>query len=105
MQPLALLPPSVALSVDGVAIADSTLTLLRRTTSDWREKAEGSGIPELTSFAQGIRLDEAAVSAAVSQEWSNGPVGGAVNRLKTIKRQMYGRAGFTLLRARVLHAG
>jgi transposase len=36
--------------------------------------------------------------------WSNGPVEGHVNRLKTIKRQMYGRAGFVLLRARVLNA-
>ena len=42
--------------------------------------------------------------AAVTQEWSNGPVEGHVNRLKTIKRQMYGRAGFVLLRARVLNA-
>jgi transposase len=44
------------------------------------------------------------VRAAVTQEWSNGPVEGHVNRLKTIKRQMYGRAGFVLLRARVLNA-
>jgi transposase len=40
----------------------------------------------------------------VTQKWSNGPVEGHVNRLKTIKRQMYGRAGFVLLRARVLNA-
>src|SRR5262249_41237358 len=40
---------------------------------------------------------------AVTQAWSNGPVEGHVNRLKTIKRQMYGRAGFVLLRARVLN--
>ena len=46
----------------------------------------------------------AAVQAAVTQRWSNGPVEGHVNRLKTIKRQMYGRAGFVLLRARVLNA-
>jgi transposase len=51
----------------------------------------------------GIRRDEAAVQAAVTQTWSNGPVEGHVNRLKTIKRQMYGRAGFVLLRARVLN--
>jgi transposase len=42
------------------------------------------------------------VQAAVNGRWSNGPVEGHVNRLKTIKRQMYGRAGFVLLRARVV---
>ena len=53
---------------------------------------------------QGVRQDEGAVSAAITEKWSNGPVEGAVNRLKTIKRQMYGRAGFGLLRRRVLQA-
>jgi len=43
--------------------------------------------------------------ARTTQPWSNGPVEGQVNRLKTIKRQMYGRAGLALLRARVLHVG
>lgn len=89
--------------------AEELAAMLRKQSpmslKDWLEKAEGSAIPEVTNFAKGIRLDEAAVSAAISQPWSNGPVEGAVNRLKTIKRQMYGRAGFTLLRARVLHAG
>ena len=51
-----------------------------------------------------IEDDEAAVNAAINTPWSNGPVEGHVNRLKTIKRQMYGRAGMPLLRARVLHA-
>ena len=50
------------------------------------------------------RREEAAVQAAVTQRWSDGPMEGHVNRLKTIKRQMYGRAGFVLLRARVLNA-
>jgi transposase len=92
-----------------LARAEELAAMLRKQSplslEDWLEKAEGSAIPEVTNFAKGIRLDEAAVSAAISQRWSNGPVEGAVNRLKTIKRQMYGRAGFTLLRARVLHAG
>ena len=43
-----------------------------------------------------------AVEAAVTERWSNGPVEGQVNRLKTIKRQMYGRAGVELLRARLI---
>ena len=48
-------------------------------------------------FAQSLRQDEAAVAAALDEKWSNGPVEGQVNRLKAIKRQMYGRAGFQLL--------
>jgi transposase len=94
---------------EALARAEELAAMLRKQSSlslkEWLQKAEGSAIPEVTSFAQGIRLDEAAVAAAITLEWSNGPVEGAVNRLKTIKRQMYGRAGFTLLRARVLHAG
>jgi transposase len=73
--------------------------------AEWLTKAEGSGCAELRGFAAGLRLDEAAVAAALAESWSNGPVEGQVNRLKTIKRQMYGRAGFELLRARVRHAG
>ena len=91
------------------ARAEELAAMLRKQSAlslkDWLAKAEGSAIPEVANFAQGIRQDEAAVAAAITLEWSNGPVEGAVNRLKTIKRQMYGRAGFTLLRARVLHAG
>jgi transposase len=94
---------------EALARAEELAAMLRKQLSlsleDWLQKAEGSAIPEVANFAKGIRLDEAAVSAAITLEWSNGPVEGAVNRLKTIKRQMYGRAGFTLLRARVLHAG
>ena len=55
-------------------------------------------------FAAGVRQDESAVTAALTEAWSNGPVEGQVNRLKMIKRQMYGRAGFKLLRVRVLRA-
>jgi transposase len=63
----------------------------------------GSPCPEIHNFAEGIRRDESAVNAAIMTQWSNGPVEGHVNRLKTIKRQMYGRAGFTLLKARVVN--
>jgi transposase len=51
-----------------------------------------------------LRRDRAAVEAALAQAWSNGQTEGQVNRLKPIKRQMYGRARFDLLRQRVLHA-
>ncbi len=59
----------------------------------------------LRGFATGIiNNDIAAVRVALSQPGSNGPVEGQVNRLKMLKRQMYGRAKFDLLRSRVLHA-
>jgi transposase len=47
--------------------------------------------------------DEAPVRAAMTYDWSNGQVEGNVNRLKMIKRMMFGRAGFAMLKARVLH--
>jgi transposase len=77
----------------------------RTSLAEWLSKAEGSGCADLQGFASGLRLDEAAVAAALTEKWSNGPVEGAVNRLKLIKRSMYGRAGWKLLRARVRHAG
>jgi hypothetical protein len=57
---------------------------------------------QIRQFAKNLRRDWDAVLQAVSQPWSNGQVEGQVNRLKMIKRQMYGRANFDLLRARVL---
>jgi transposase len=68
----------------------------------WMMRAENSGIDSLARFAAGLKKDLDAVLAAVETCWSNGQVEGQINRLKTLKRQMYGRAGFTLLRARVL---
>ena len=53
-------------------------------------------------FSYGLKKDFNAVIAAVETSWSNGQTEGQINRLKAIKRQMYGRAGFHLLRARVL---
>ena len=66
---------------------------------------ENAIVPEIRRFAQNLRQDWAAVSEAIRQPWSNGQVEGQVNRLKLIKRQMYGRANFDLLRQRVLHTG
>lgn len=88
-------------------LADEFTALIRKqstgTLKDWLSRAEVSPCPEVRHFAEGIRRDEAAVNAAVRTRWSNGPVEGHVNRLKTIKRQMYGRAGFALLKARVVN--
>ncbi|MCS3926141.1 transposase [Bradyrhizobium elkanii] len=65
----------------------------------WIEDASNS---ELAALAGGIARDIAAVRAAIKQPWSTSPVEGHINRLKTMKRQMYGRSGFALLRNRVL---
>ena len=68
----------------------------------WRLSLEQSGLKELQSFSTGLMKDEEAVRAAMTYGWSNGQVEGNVNRLKMIKRMMFGRAGFALLRALVL---
>jgi transposase len=70
----------------------------------WLQQAKHSGLAELKSFAQGIGRDYAGVRTAFSSPYSNGQVEGQVNRLKVIKRQMFGRATFDLLRLRVLQA-
>jgi transposase len=70
----------------------------------WLEGVLASPWRELKRFAQGLRQDYAAVKAAVTWPYSNGPTEGHVNRLKLFKRQMYGRAQLDLLRQRVLHA-
>lgn len=70
----------------------------------WISQVMDSRIPELKSFADSLNQDKQAVMAALKYEWSNGRVEGQVNRLKLIKRQMYGRAKLDLLKARVLKA-
>jgi transposase len=67
----------------------------------WRDAAPRS---PLANFAKHLCRDEEAVLAALQQPWSNGPVEGHVHRLKLIKRSMYGRANFDLLRLRVVNA-
>jgi transposase len=68
----------------------------------WMTKAEEAGIAVIRTFVRQLKRDMAAVENAVEQVWSNGPVEGHINRLKNLKRQMYGRAKFELLRARTL---
>jgi transposase len=72
----------------------------------WTQLAEEpSTLEEIRRFARTLRQDWSAVVEAVKQPWSQGQVEGQINRLKLVKRQMYGRANFDLLRQRVLHAG
>ena len=67
----------------------------------WLEESSTSTIPEFQRFAQGLKQDLDAVLAAFRLPWSQGQVEGQVNRLKTLKRQMYGRAGPLLLQRRL----
>lgn len=69
---------------------------------EWLHDCQTSDIAELRNFATYIERDNAAVRAGLTERWSNGQTEGQITRLKLIKRQMYGRAGFTLLRRRVL---
>ena len=68
----------------------------------WLEKSLHSGLTALQTFAEGIKQDYNAVVASLRLPWSNGQTEGQVTKLKLIKRQMYGRANFDLLRRRVL---
>lgn len=69
---------------------------------EWITTVRCYDLPYLHSFTRGLDKDTAAVTAGLTQPYSNGPTEGHVNRIKMIKRQMYGRAGLDLLRKRVL---
>jgi transposase len=69
----------------------------------WLERVDADNQPELHTFTAGIRHDLAAVTAGLSLPYSSGTTEGNINRLKAIKRQMYGRASLDLLGKRVIH--
>jgi transposase len=115
-----LIADPAALRLDCIRPFQSAITLVVRTTlaqeftrivrerssnkfNEWLRAATQSKLKEFESFARGLSEDYGAVKNALRYEWSNGQLEGQVNRLKTIKRQMYGRAKFDLLKARVLH--
>lgn len=68
---------------------------------EWVREAEREAPTPRFAFAQGLCLDLHAVTAGLTQPWGSGIVEGHVNRIKTIKRAMYGRASFRLLRTRI----
>lgn len=70
---------------------------------EWLDKVEASHLQAFQSFVTGVQQDKEAVRAGLTFSWSNGPVEGHVNRLKSIKRSMYGQAELPLLKLRVLH--
>lgn len=69
----------------------------------WITAASNDDLPSLSSFARNLDNDLAAVTAGLTTSWNSGPVEGNVNRIKMLKRQMFGRANLDLLRVRILH--
>ena len=92
-----------------VKLADEFLQLLRQQRADgfeeWLTEAMQSSLQPFERFAQGLIEDYAAVKASMEMSVSSGAVEGLNNRLKMLKRQMYGRAGLELLQRRFLLAG
>jgi transposase len=90
------------------ALSQAFLAMVRERRGDdleaWMAEATHSGIDELARFARGLQEDLSAITAGLTLEWSNGVTEGHVHRLKLLKRQGYGRAGFALLRQRILQA-
>src|SRR4029453_17531521 len=97
--------PAIVLAYE---LAQEFVTMARERTGEgfdaWLTRATTSGITELDRFARGLTGDRGGVEAALSLEWSNGQTEGQVNKLKLLKRSMYGRANFDLLRLRLLNA-
>jgi transposase len=86
------------------SFAEMLTTLSGMRLPDWITEATDANLPGISSFAVGLHSDFAAVTAGLTTDWNSGPVEGAANRIKMLKRQMFGRAFFPLLRKRVLLA-
>ena len=106
-QHLLLIQQASSTAQQAYLLVQAFMQMVRERTGEdldaWLDKVQESHLPEFDSFAAGIHRDKAAVLAGLTLSWSNGPTEGHVNRLKLIKRSMYGRAKFDLLRQRVLH--
>ena len=89
--------PSTGLAMAAIAIFGYSSVDL-----SWIRDAKESGIHAMRRFASGLKRDLSAVRNALATQWSSGQVEGQVNRLKTLKRSMYGRCGIEILRARML---
>ena len=99
---LAACPPLAVLAEHVRAFADLLTTRRGADLEDWMTAVEASDLPALHAFVRGLRKDLDAVVAGLSLPYSNGPIEGANTKFKLLKRQMYGRAGFALLRQRIL---
>lgn len=94
---------------EAISLTEDFATLIRTrdcaALDHWLDQAATSTLKSFQGFAASLRRDYDAVRAGVEQPWSTGPVEGEINRLKMVKRAMFGRAGFPLLQRRVLLAG
>ena len=105
VQPPAALSMSDAALVRGCGVNPKVGPEAARVAlTTWLADARRSGVRALETFAAGLEQDGAAIQAALTTPWSSGQAEGQITRLKLIKRQMYGRASFDLLRRRVLLA-
>ncbi|MFJ9909822.1 ISL3 family transposase [Streptomyces sp. NPDC101152] len=86
------------------SFAEMLTTLSGTRLPEWITEAADANLPGISSFATGLHSDFDAVTAGLTTNWNSGPVEGAVNRIKMLKRQMFGRADFALLRKHVLLA-
>ena len=106
--PLAQLQAQQPELAGAIALAQDFTRLVRERQPDqlepWLARAAESPHVPLQRFAKGLRDDYDAVKAGVTLPWSNGPVEGQINRLKLLKRQMFGRANLDLLQQRFLLA-
>ena len=106
LQRKAILTRSPALAATARHVSEFAQMLTGRhgdRLQDWITDVASTDAPPLRSFANGLRHDLDAVTAGLTTDYSSGAVEGTVNRIKTIKRQMYGRASFDLLRKRILN--
>jgi transposase len=102
-----LLERSPALAATRELAHDFAEIMIERRGSDldaWMTAVDTKGDRALRSFVTGLRRDLDAVTAGLTLPYSSGPVEGHINRIKMLKRQMYGRANLDLLRKRVIHA-
>lgn len=88
-------------------LVDEFLQMVRERTGErleeWQGKVKASHLQAFQTFVTGVQKDKDAVVAGLTLPWSNGPLEGNVNRLKLIKKSMYGRAEFDLIKVRVLY--
>jgi len=105
LQTLTAASPALAALREHVrAFAHMMLRLGGDGLEQWMNQVEADDLPELHSFVRGLRRDFDAARAGLTLPHSSGKVEGHVNRIKMLKRQMYGRANPDLLRKRVLFA-
>ena len=107
-QQLTQLHAQAAEVAEAIDLAQDFLQLVRQRQPEhfdaWLERASTSALEAVQRFASGLRDDYAAVTAGMTLPWSTSPVEGHINRLKMVKRQMFGRAHLDLLSRRFLRA-